>query len=357
MVDKIYQNPQILIDDAKEKAQNNMYTTEDTAKCLLEMPLVIKDKNLKCEQVYYIFTENKKCSHIVILEGTKAIGLITRIKFMLGNSGAFGFSLHQKRPAINLATTDFLALLADTAIPEIASLAMQREDNSTYDPIIINDKEENFLGTIEIKKLLIRSSKLELENAKNANPLTGLPGNKSINKWLDKAVKSENYHILYGDLSNFKEYNDIYGFAAGDNLIQLCGQIMAKHGSNIAEKSKVGHIGGDDFIIVTRGKINHKAIEDICRDFDQEKAQYFKPRHLKDGFYQARNRQGISYHVPLTTLSLSIIGNKNFTYIPHIAEIAKAAAALKKIAKLKANEAGYSCAVYERRIYEATSRP
>ena len=324
---------------------------------LINKPPVIEDIKIKCEVVYSMFTTENKCSYIVILDKNRPVGLITRTNFMLANSGAFGYSLHQKRPAINIANTDFLIVSETDLIPEIAASAMHRSSEHTYDPVVVVDAHGIYMGCIEIKSLLLRSSQLEIELAMNSNPLTGLPGNININQWLTNSLFHGEYHIMYGDLSNFKEYNDTYGFSNGDSVIKLAANAMKKHYKSISLSSNIGHIGGDDFIIVATGSINKRAVEQICIDFDNEIPNYFKPEHIKNGVYEAKNRSGHLQLVPITTLSISVINNLNFEYVPHIAELAKAAASLKKVAKQRTVETGKSTAVYERRIYTKDSPP
>ncbi len=304
-----------------------------------------------------MFANNHKCFYIILLEGTTPVGLITRTEFMLATSGAFGYSLHQKRPAMNIAKTDFLVVSDSKSIPEIASSAMHREDEHIYDPVILVDSTGSYLGCIEIKSLLLRSSQLEIEMAKNANPLTGLPGNKRINHCITDALGKDIYYIIYADLSNFKEYNDTYGFNEGDEVIKLVAQILQQHQCCISSNTFVGHIGGDDYIIVTTDTLKEVELNKICSDFDEQIKPYFKKEHIKNGVYEAKNREGMLQLVPITTLNLSVICHNNFEYKPHIAEIAKAAANLKKIAKKAAIENGCSCTVYERRTYTLDSRP
>ena len=334
-----------------------MSAKKDGIFSLLTSPPVLNDGQIKCEQVYFMFSDDSTCSYVIILEDLKPIGLITRTHFLLANSGAFGYSLHQKRPAINTAIKDFLIVPDTQSIPEIASYAMHRPDDHIYDPVVVVDANGSYLGCIEIKSLLLRSSQLEIELAKNANPLTGLPGNKQINHWITEALGKTHYYIIYGDLSNFKEYNDTYGFNQGDKVIRLAARIMQKHQTAISPEASIGHIGGDDYIIVAGSPLNQRAIEEICQIFDQQVRKYFKPEHIKNGVYEAKNRDGRMQLVPLTTLSLSVISNNNFKYSPHIAEIAKAAASLKKIAKIQTVERGCSCVVYERRVYTCENRP
>ncbi len=328
-----------------------MSTEEKEIFSLLTTPPVVEDKTIKCEDIYKMFHSDRRISCIVLLEQNKPIGLITRVNFMLNNSGAFGYSLHQKKPAIKFTTKEFLSVDITHSLPATASLAMHRDDEHTYDPVVVTDTASNYIGCIEIKALLLRSSQLELEYAMNSNPLTGLPGNKSINKWIENSLAYPEYAIIYGDLSNFKEYNDTYGFSNGDNVIKLAAQIMQQHQSAISSAAKVGHIGGDDYIIVVTGSLSQTAVAQICQDFDQQVKDHFKTKHIRNGGYEAKNRQGVVQFVPITTLNLSVISNQNFEYTPSLAEISRAAANLKKTAKAQAQAKGCSCVVYERRTY------
>ena len=99
--------------------------------------------------------------------------------------------------------------------------------------------------------------------------------------------------------------------------------------------------------------INQSELERLCVDFDREKRQFFHPEHLKHNSYQTRDRQGNITWVPLVSLSASAVTAESFSVPPHPAQIAKAAAMLKKQTKDDCRKLNSSSCRFERRIYSS----
>lgn len=101
---------------------------------------------------------------------------------------------------------------------EVSHLTMQRSQEKIYDEVNIT-KDDKYFSTISIKDFLLQVSEYKILEARNANPLMGLPGNLSINKEIIKHLETKKlFSVLYIDLDNFKTYNDTYGYQKGDNL-------------------------------------------------------------------------------------------------------------------------------------------
>ncbi|MCK5786582.1 MAG: HEAT repeat domain-containing protein [Candidatus Sabulitectum sp.] len=109
------------------------------------------------------------------------------------------------------------------------------------------------------------------------NPLTGLPGNRSIRKTLRNMVLAGDGIAAYVDIVDFKPFNDYYGFALGDSVIRRLSQILEES----IPDGFVGHIGGDDFICVGKGMGFKTGVENARQRF----------RSIVPGFYTARDRE------------------------------------------------------------------
>src|SRR4051812_4935306 len=83
------------------------------------------------------------------------------------------------------------------------------------------------------------------------NPLSGLPGNLAITGELGHRLEhGQDWACLYCDVDQFKEFNDHYGFARGDELIIALARILVEVAEGTAPDGFVGHIGGDDFVML-----------------------------------------------------------------------------------------------------------
>jgi len=186
-------------------------------------------------------------------------------------------------------------------------------------------------------RMLIRRSSANLD----ASPLTRLPGNVSINKELmDKIQTKESFAVLYVDIDNFKAVNDYYGFEKGDNVIKETARILInaiqKKGTT---KDFVGHIGGDDFVIITALEKAEEIAKKVITDFDNVSPTFFEEKDRLKGYIETKGRDSQIHKFGFPTISLGIITNlkKEFT---HTAQVNSLGAEIKSLAK-KFSESKY----------------
>ncbi len=304
---------------------------------------------MTCEELERIFRKNRTLDHLVVLENELPVGLVTRQNFFLKTGGTFGYQLYQKRPLEEIATASFLKAPVFSSVSTLAKLAMEREPDELYDPVVVVDDQELFLGTVTMKQIIARAGELEVERAMSCNPLSGLPGNRHIQNWIEEARQGDSFTLVYGDLDRFKEYNDRHGFLKGDELINLTASILREGLDAFPQGSRLGHIGGDDFVCVCPGTVSSLALESICRIFDERKLVFFAPEERTAGCYEAENRRGEKCIVPLVTLSLAVIESDRIAPETHPGKIAEIAASLKHAVKQKTSCEGRSAWMFERR--------
>ena len=179
-------------------------------------------------------------------------------------------------------------------------------------------------------RMLFRRSHANLD----ANPLTRLPGNVSINKELEQKINgSEEFAVLYVDIDNFKAINDYYGFESGDNAIKETARILI---DAIQTKGTVndfiGHIGGDDFVIITTSESSEEISKKILADFDSSAPEFFQSKDRLKGFIETKGRDGQIHKFGFPTISIGVVTSlhQNFT---HTAQINSLGAEVKSLAK------------------------
>ncbi len=285
--------------------------------------------NTRVEQVFEIFKDNPSVLGLCIVKNNTVLGVISKARFTLKLSGRYGFSLYQKKPITSLMETDFLEVDYQTPVSAVSHIAMSRPADKLYDFIIVT-KNSEYLGTVTIKDLLQKTTEIEVVNAKHQNPLTGLPGNVIIEQKINRCISSdEKYSILYLDIDNFKAYNDVYGFENGDMIIKLLSSTIIK---NVSTHQFIGHIGGDDFVII----MNNLNIEPLCKaiieDFERDVLNYYTENDIKNGYIITQNRHGQTEKFPLISLSIVGITNKNTRFTDQY-QISEQLAYLKKQCK------------------------
>lgn len=246
-------------------------------------------------------------------------------------------------------------VILDVVMPGLSGfdlLKILRDDEENLlVPVILltskNDFEEKLRG-LELgadayitkpfneKELLIQVKNLfqRIEHNRMANPLTGLRGNIDIKYEIRRRIKSGNlYAVLYIDLDHFKSYNDYYGFLRGDKVIKQTSRILTdaldKCGNT---KDFLGHIGGDDFIIVTTPDKIDVMCNYIIKKFDEDIKRLYDDDDMARGYIEILNRRGEVQRFPLISISIAVITNEHRKFENEL-EISEVAAEIKR--KLK----------------------
>lgn len=200
-----------------------------------------------------------------------------------------------------------------------------------------NGEIENFIGIIvditERKKNELELKKL-YNLALDANSLTGLPGNNSIRKRIEEALlNKEDLCVIYGDLDYFKAYNDHYGFALGDKLLIHVAKIYSYLGDELKINNFfLGHIGGDDFVIILPHEFVEKYVRLLISDLEESIKDYYSQEDFSRGFIKSINRQGETEEFPFVTVSLAGLCLKDGKYSTYL-EVNDALSFAKKEAK------------------------
>jgi diguanylate cyclase (GGDEF)-like protein len=166
------------------------------------------------------------------------------------------------------------------------------------------------------------------------SPLTGLPGNIRIQEEIRRRVaESQPFALLYADLDHFKAFNDHYGFIRGDRAIQL----LARLASEVAQETDgpanfVGHVGGDDFVLILDPVVAEGAADDLCKRFEEHKVLLYDRIDAEKGYVEVEDRQGTPVRYPLVSLSVGIATSENRTYT-HFGEAVAVATEMKQHAK------------------------
>ena len=206
------------------------------------------------------------------------------------------------------------------------------EGNFDYDPQIKTGDEIGGLAEafLAMGKRLRKLEEMYLD----ASPLTRLPGGIAIENVLKKRLESRQplaFCVL--DLDNFKAFNDRYGYANGSEVIKETAKIIesvmkAKGGAD----DFIGHVGGDDFVVITTPDRMRDISLAITAAFDKRIPLFYEPADRERGYIQGKTRQGIEMQFPLMTISIAIVTNERRD-LTNPLEASEIAAELKDYAK------------------------
>lgn len=168
------------------------------------------------------------------------------------------------------------------------------------------------------------------------NPITGLPGNSAIHEEMTSRLhRAEPFACVYLDLDNFKPFNDHYGFTRGDSLIAALAEAIFSAVAETRSDAFVGHIGGDDFVVLCDPDEAETLASDVVARFRKASLVLHDEGDVAAGGYEAEDRRGVRTRWPLASVSagITIGAAKHFA---SAAAVAQAAAEMKKLAKSRA---------------------
>jgi len=180
-----------------------------------------------------------------------------------------------------------------------------------------------------IRGVLRRSREMRAQS-----PLTGLPGNVRIENEIDLRVRAGgSFAILYADIDNFKSYNDHYGFMRGDQVIQWAARLIQDVSLETAgTEAFVGHVGGDDFVVVCLAEEAEDLAKRIIARFDAEALEMYDAEDRERGSIEVPNRMGEVQTFPIVTVSIGIATTARRTF-SHFAEAVTVASEMKSYTK------------------------
>lgn len=255
---------------------------------------------------------------------------------------------------IRLADPPDLVLL-DLMMPEMDGFevcdVMRRDPNTAQVPVImvtakgeVSDRVRGLQGgandyltkPYDNKELLVRVKNLLQwsRSQRDANPLTGLPGNQAIESTLhDHIAAKQPFAFMYVDIDHFKSYNDCYGYQRGDELIRFLADLLRRCSHEGGQTDDfIGHIGGDDFCLVTSIETGETLGELIVERFEAGLSAFLEPEHVDAGRLPIRSRQGDQEFSQLPSLTIALVLDEGGEF-EHWARVSDAAAELKSYGK------------------------
>jgi diguanylate cyclase (GGDEF)-like protein len=281
-------------------------------------------------EVYEIFLKEPKLLIIPVVDGDQPRGLISRFEMIDHFARPYQRELYGKKSCRQFMDAKPLIAEQDTTLQELSFRMVQADAHHLFNGFIITD-QGRYLGLGTGHDLMREITQLQINAARYANPLTQLPGNVPINEHIDRLLESgTRFWACYVDLDHFKPFNDVYGYRRGDDVIQLTGNMLSERCD--ANRDFVGHIGGDDFMVLFQSEDWEMRCAGILADFEQNVQEFYSIEDRERGGYLSEDRQGKKVFYSLMSLSIGVIRVDPRQYYSHH-QIATAAAESKRQAK------------------------
>lgn len=281
-------------------------------------------------EVYEMFMRDPTLQIIPVVDAGLPLGLVSRFDMIDHFARPYQRELYGKKSCTVFMDAKPMIADKDTSLQELSLSMAQADAHHLFNGFIITE-HGRYLGMGTGHDLMREITQLQITAARYANPLTQLPGNVPINEHIERLLASgARFWVCYCDLDHFKPFNDVYGYRKGDDLIQLSGTILSAQVD--ADRDFVGHIGGDDFMILFQSEDWERRCRAMLAQFEGAVARFYSSGDRERGGYLAEDRQGKKVFHSLVSLSLGVIRVEPHQYYSHH-QIATAAADAKKQAK------------------------
>ncbi|MEW6352711.1 MAG: GGDEF domain-containing protein [Pseudomonadota bacterium] len=281
-------------------------------------------------QMADIFYAEESITSIPIVQNGLPVGIIRRLPFMQLYASRYGRDLYGKKSIAQFMDTQPLIVDKDMPLEKLSRLVANEMEWRINDDFIITG-DGRYMGMGTLLRLLQKITDLQVHNARYANPLTLLPGTVPLHERIDKLLHDERcFTACYCDLDNFKPFNDSYGYDRGDEVIKYLAQLLVE--TSDRQRDFVGHIGGDDFIILFLSGDWWERCASILRRFERDIPEFYQDKHRAEGGLTARDRRGGDVFYPIMTLSIGAVEIIPSRFGSHH-DIAVAASAAKAMAK------------------------
>ena len=277
---------------------------EDLSVLLIAQPGVAASTPIA--QVLAMFQAQPALSALAVLdEQQQPLGIVNRQALADALLKPFGTELFARKPVSRLMSLDFFAVDRGHSLQQVSRLLTSRARQRIEEDFLITEGGR-YLGwgrAIDVLKLITEQ---KIQQARHANPLTMLPGNVPIQQCLARLLAQPREALVcYVDIDHFKPFNDGYGYAKGDEVLLDLANSLKRHID--PQGDFLGHIGGDDFILVLTGADWAERLRRMQDDFQLQCRRHYRPDDLQAGAFTSHDRQGRQQRFPLLSLSVGAV--------------------------------------------------
>lgn len=258
--------------------------------------------NLGAETVVRMFRSDVRLTCIPVVNDETPLGMVSRAELLNIFSQPFAHDLFAKKTIADFISP--LSLIVDSSceLKKVGQLITEDPHQNLSVDFIVSH-EGKYAGVGKIRHLLRCITEEKLRAAKHSNPLTQLPGNVPLYEWIDHLLqKGDSFVVAYVDINHFKPFNDAFGYSFGDEIIVRLSKILCSHIDS--ERDFVGHVGGDDFIVIFRSNDWEEKCDAIVKDFSKAYETLLPTAHQD---YWSYDRHGNRQRFGALTLAIGCV--------------------------------------------------
>jgi diguanylate cyclase (GGDEF)-like protein len=286
--------------------------------------------DMRVQEVADLFRDSPDNLTLAVVQDGRPLGVVRREQIFALLAKPLHPEIYNKKAITAVMESPTLMVDAQLRLEQVSRLVTQKGRPRLTEEFVIT-KDGHYLGlgqTIDVLRLITEQ---QLQSAKHSNPLTLLPGNAAVRSCIDRLIENhKRFVVAHFDLDSFKPYNDVYGYAHGDQVIlHLAGLLKSVFSARL---DFVGHVGGDDFVVVMRSADWRERVVRTLERFSATVSNFYSPEHARDGHIMANDRDGQQRKYPLLTVSVAALDSET-TGAGSADAIAHLLAHVKKVAK------------------------
>ncbi|MDY0748034.1 GGDEF domain-containing protein [Paucibacter sp. R3-3] len=261
---------------------------------------------MTCSDVIALFAADEHLYSMPVLDGDgPPLGILRSASVLKRGAERFFVDLFGRKSCLELMDRSPLVFDAEASLQTMSEAVANTDDRYMVDGFLIT-RQGRYVGAGRTSDLFKAIASHQLLLARDANPLTLLPGNVMIERQMAALLNSgEEFVVAYWDLTSFKPFNDTLGYRAGDEVIRYVGRLLTESVDDSG--GFVGHVGGDDFITLLTTPDWEAQLGRICKDFDHGLHRFVDVDTALNGGYRARSRQGEETFYRLPTLCAGVL--------------------------------------------------
>ncbi len=254
--------------------------------------------------VVEIFRRNRAWRALAVVAGSKPVGLVRRDELLILISRPLHPEIYNPKPVTTVMDATAVQIDARARLDQVSRMVTGQPARQQEDFIITRGGE--YLGLGRSIDLLRQITAQQIQMAKQANPLTGLPGNREIQAQLGQLLaRRRSFIACHLDLDNFKAFNDTYGYQRGDQVLLHVATVIQR---NLRPRMDfIGHIGGDDYVLMLRSRDWSIRLLSVLEELSVTLVNFHSAEHRQAGRIVAHGRDGALAQFPLLSVSIAAV--------------------------------------------------
>lgn len=286
--------------------------------------------DMRVQEVVERFRDDPERLTLAVVHAGRPLGVVRRDQLFALLAKPLHPEIYNRKPVTAVMESPTLVIDAQLRLEQVSRLVTQQGQSRLADEFVVV-RDGRYHGLAQTIDLLRQITEQQLQAARHCNPLTLLPGNAAVRSCIDRLIESGRRCVVaYFDLDGFKPYNDVYGFGQGDQVILHLAALLKDAFS--PRLDFVGHIGGDDFLVVMRSADYRQRVLAVIERFAAAVGGFYSPEHMAAGCIVATDRDGCRRRFPLLTLSVAALDSRT-PGVSSADAVAHLLADVKKVAK------------------------